>query len=92
MKIYTRSEWSAAHPAGAGPAATPATTLWLHHTAGKSGAVSATVEQDCALLRELEQIGQSRFGRGISYTFVITRSGRIFEGTGPGVRVATRAA
>jgi peptidoglycan hydrolase-like protein with peptidoglycan-binding domain len=84
MKIYTRSEWSAAHPAGAGPAAKPATTLWLHHTAGKSGAVSATVEQDCALLRELEQIGQSRFGRGISYTFVITRSGRIFEGTGPG--------
>lgn len=84
MRIYSRSEWSAAHPAGAGPAEMPSDALWLHHTAGRSGAVSSTLEQDCALVRDLEAVGQSRFGRGISYTFVITRSGRIFEGTGPG--------
>lgn len=84
MRIYSRSEWSAAHPAGAGPARMPSDALWLHHTAGRSGSVSSTLEQDFALIRDLEAIGQSRFGRGISYTFVITRSGRIFEGTGPG--------
>jgi peptidoglycan hydrolase-like protein with peptidoglycan-binding domain len=35
-----------------------------------------------ALLRAIEQTGQDRFGAGISYTFVVTRSGRIFEGHG----------
>ena len=83
MKIYSRSEWGARHAAGVGPAPAPADRVWLHHTAGRSGAATSTLEQDCQLLRDVEQIGQDRFGSGISYTFVITRSGRIFEGTGP---------
>jgi peptidoglycan hydrolase-like protein with peptidoglycan-binding domain len=86
VKIYSRSEWGARYAAGSAAAPMPAESLWLHHTAGKSGTVTNTVEQDCALIREIEQIGQSRFGAGISYTFVITRSGRIFEGTGPARR------
>lgn len=84
MKIHSRSEWGAAHMAGVASAPMPAERVWLHHTAGRSGAAANTVEQDCQLVRDLEQIGQNRFGRGISYSFVITRSGRIFEGTGPG--------
>jgi len=84
MKIYSRTEWGARHIAGIAAAPMPAQRVWLHHTAGRSGAATSTVEQDCQLVRDLEQIGQNRFGHGISYSFVITRSGRIFEGTGPG--------
>lgn len=91
MKIYSRTEWGARHRAGSRAAADPAQRVWLHHTAGRSGAVSSTVEQDFQLIRQLEDLGQSRFGAGISYTFIITRSGRIFEGTGPG-RVGTHTA
>lgn len=91
MKIYSRTEWGARHSAGSRAAADPAQRVWLHHTAGRSGAVSSTVEQDFQLIRDLEQVGQNRFGAGISYTFIITRSGRIFEGTGPG-RVGTHTA
>jgi hypothetical protein len=88
MKIYKRSEWGARHAAGVGAAPMPAQRVWLHHTAGRSGAVRSSEQDDFQLLRELEDIGQSRFGRGISYSFVVTRSGRVFEGTGPG-RVGT---
>lgn len=84
MRIYTREEWGAQYAAGVGSAPMPANYLWLHHTAGRSGSVSGTLEHDFELVRHVEKVGQNRFGRGISYTYVITRSGRIFEGTGPG--------
>ena len=34
-------------------------------------------------MRQLESIGQQRFGGGISYTFAVAPSGRVYEGTGP---------
>lgn len=82
MKIYTRAEWGAKYQAGTGRATMPATSLWLHHTAGVAGTADATVAKDSELVRSIEQTGQTRFGAGISYTFIVTRSGRIFEGTG----------
>lgn len=80
MKIYSRNEWKARHANGRGRAQTPAPRVWLHHTAGNAGKASATVAEDKQLVRDLETVGQTRFGSGISYTFVVTRSGRIFEG------------
>src|SRR3546814_2636160 len=35
-----------------------------------------------AAVRTLEAIGQSRFGRGISYHFPVTPAGLVFEGLG----------
>lgn len=80
MKIYRRTDWKARHANGRGRAHTPAARVWLHHTAGKAGKASATVAEDMQLVRDLEAVGQARFGSGISYTFVVTRSGRVFEG------------
>jgi hypothetical protein len=39
-------------------------------------------DDDDAAVRLLESIGQQRFGGGISYTFVVTPSGRVYEGHG----------
>lgn len=75
MRIITREEWGAVHDDGFGPAPLPAEELWLHHsvTAARDGASS---------VRLLESIGEQRFGRGISYTFVITPDGTVYEGHG----------
>lgn len=54
--------------------------LWLHHSVTNAPGPNATLEEDCAHMRELERIGQNNFGGGISYTFVVMPSGRVFEG------------
>lgn len=54
--------------------------IWLHHSVTDPPGPDATLEQDCAHMREFEAIGQSRFGGGISYTWVVMPSGRVFEG------------
>lgn len=82
MEIITRSQWGARYAAGFGVAA-PASELWLHHSVSRSAGVLATFEQDVAGVQTLERIGQQRFGGGISYTYVVCASGRVFEGTGP---------
>lgn len=82
MEIIPREQWGAQYARGFGPAPLPAQELWLHHSVTKSAGIGATFEQDCAGVRQLEQIGQDRFGGGISYTFVACESGRVFEGHG----------
>lgn len=84
MKIYTRAAWGARYPAGFGNRKADKLDRWLHHSAGLQLPESATFEQDAAHIRQLERTGQTRFGGGISYTFLITPAGRVFEGTGIG--------
>lgn len=81
MIIIPRKSWGARFAAGFGPAP-KATELWLHHSVTHSAGEQATEAQDAATIRALEDIGQQRFGGGISYTFAVCRSGRVFEGTG----------
>jgi hypothetical protein len=73
MRIIPRAEWGAKYPNGAGSAPLPAREVWLHHTvtAAKDGP---------GIIREIEQIGQNRFGSGISYTWLVTPNGDIYEG------------
>jgi hypothetical protein len=79
--IITRKEWGAEHPDGDGHTTTqPAKEVWLHHSVTQAPPESASFEQDRNAVKLMEQIGQARFGAGISYTFVIPRSGRIFQG------------
>jgi hypothetical protein len=82
MEIISRARWGAKHDRGFAAAPLPAREIWLHHSVTAGGGVTATFETDAAGVRLLEQIGESRFGGGISYTFVVTESGRVFEGHG----------
>jgi hypothetical protein len=54
--------------------------IWLHHSVTNPPGPNATLEEDCAHMRDFESIGQNRFGGGISYTWVIMPSGRVFQG------------
>lgn len=83
MQIVSRAQWGARYAAGFGPAPA-ARELWLHHTATATPPTSASFDEDAGDVRQVERIGQERFGGGISYTFVVLPSGRVFEGTGAG--------
>jgi hypothetical protein len=79
MTIVSRSTWGARYAAGFG-AAPRASELWLHHSVTPAPAASDTAER--AAMRKLEEIGQERFGGGVSYSFAVMPSGRVYEGTG----------
>ena len=80
MRIYTRSEWGARYRDGVGTRPVGALETYLHHTVTAQLPATATFEQEAVQMRSVEGIGQSRFGAGISYTFLIFPSGRIFQG------------
>lgn len=84
MRIIPRNEWGARFDNGAGAAPMPASEVWLHHsvTAARDGA---------GIIREIEGIGEGRFGSGISYTWLITPNGDIYEGHSPN-RMGTHTA
>src|SRR5688500_3349856 len=54
--------------------------VYLHHTVTIAPDLLPPFTDDYAAVRTLESIGQSRFGRGISYHFPITPAGLVFEG------------
>jgi len=84
LRIISRAEWGARYDNGGGPAPIPASECWLHHSVTGAPGVDATFEQDVAAILALERIGEDRFGQGMSYTWPICPSGRIFEGHGVG--------
>jgi hypothetical protein len=77
FRIIPRSEWGAKYDNGVGSAPLPAGESWLHHSA------TVPLNDDYEAIRKLEAIGEQRFGSGISYTWLFTLSGRIFEGHSP---------
>jgi hypothetical protein len=80
MDIISRQQWGARYDNGFGPAPLPAARVWLHHSVTSAGGVTSSSAIDTLAVRQLEQIGEARFGRGISYTFAVCPSGRVFEG------------
>lgn len=88
VEIIGRATWGARFPDGTGPASLPASEVWLHHSVTGSPPELGTQAQDCAAVRVLENVGQQRFGAGVSYTFLVPLSGRVFEGHSVG-RVGT---
>jgi hypothetical protein len=91
VDIISRARWGARYSAGFGPSPLPARELWLHHSVTIApdlvwvDADGDGVEDDEErAMRTLEDIGQQRFGGGISYTFAVMPSGRIYEGHGIG--------
>lgn len=75
MRIISREEWGARYSAGFAPAPLPAKELYLHHTVTRPN-------DGFGAIRQLDDIGQSRFGGGVSYTFIITPNGAVYEGHG----------
>ncbi|MHA6626890.1 peptidoglycan recognition protein family protein [Pseudonocardia sichuanensis] len=84
VQIIGREDWGARYEDGFGDAPLPATRLYLHHSVTIAPDLAPPFIDDDAAIRTLEQIGEDRFGRGISYTFAITPVGRIYEGHGIG--------
>jgi hypothetical protein len=82
VRIIPRAEWGARYARGFGPAPLPAREVWLHHSVTAAPDPAPPFADDDAAVRTLESIGQQRFGGGISYTFAITPSGRVYEGHG----------
>jgi hypothetical protein len=74
-RIIPRAEWGARFANGSGAAPLPARGVYLHHS------VTAAVDGP-GPIRALEEIGQSRFGAGVSYTFIVGPDGQVYEGHG----------
>lgn len=82
MEIRPRSDWGPRYRAGFGALSLPVRELWLHHSV--TGKPFSDLNSERAAMRTLENIGQDRFGAGVSYTLAVMPSGRIYEGTGVG--------
>lgn len=80
--IVTRTEWGARYADGAGPAPLPATEVYLHHSVTIAPDLVPPYDDEDAAMRVLEEIGQRKFRQGISYTYAVMPSGRIYEGHG----------
>ena len=78
LEIVTRAQWGARYRDGFRAAPIPAREVWLHHS------VTATPppnrDAEIQAMRILENIGEQRFGGGISYTFAVMPSGTVFQG------------
>jgi hypothetical protein len=79
-RIIPRAEWGARHDNGAGARRLPCRETWLHHSVTIAPDLLPPFDDDHAAVRALEKIGEQRFKRGISYTFLVTPAGLIFEG------------
>lgn len=79
-RLIPRAEWGARHDNGTGGRKLPASEAWLHHSVTTAPDLVPPFDDDYAAIRALEDIGESRFGAGISYTRCITPAGLVFEG------------
>lgn len=86
--LIPRAAWEAKHPDGFGDRPMPVSEWWLHHSVTVTPDLEPPFYDDDAAVRTLENIGQARFGGGISYTVLITPTGRAYEGHGIGRRGA----
>lgn len=80
MEIISRAAWGAQHDDGGGNAPVPYEGIYLHHTVTIAPDLLPPFDDDYAAVRTLEKIGERRFGRGISYTWVGTPVGLLFQG------------
>lgn len=78
--IIRRSAWGARHENGFGLRPVGNLDVYLHHSVTVAPDLLPPFTDDYAAVRTLEDIGESRFGRGISYHFPITPAGLVFEG------------
>ena len=78
--LITRKAWGARYPDGFRSRPMPVSEYWLHHSETIAPDLVQPFDDDDAAVRHLEDIGEQRFGGGISYTYPVTPVGRIYEG------------
>lgn len=81
-RIIRRGEWGAKYADGFGRRPLPVPERHLHHSVTIAPDLVPPYDDDYAACRRLEEIGQARFGRGMSYSTLFMPSGLIFEGLG----------
>ncbi|MGH8574837.1 MAG: peptidoglycan recognition protein family protein, partial [Gammaproteobacteria bacterium] len=86
MIVVTRVQWGARYKDGFEPAPIP-TEWWLHHSAGLMPDLEwldadrdGVDDDEGSVMRQLEHTGQTRFGGGMSYTWLVPPSGRAYVG------------
>lgn len=80
VEIIQREQWGARYDDGGGDAAIPYDDIVIHHSVTLAPDLVAPFDDDYAAVRQLDAIGEARFGRGNSYTWPITPVGLVFEG------------
>lgn len=91
IDIIPNTEWGYGYGLGWGLRPLPAEYVILHHSTTASPPMNASFQQDVAAIKHLDWIGYERFkgsdggykrpeGAGISYTWGVPKSGRVFEG------------
>lgn len=80
VEVIPRSAWGARHEDGGGSAPVPFTEWWLHHSVTTAPDLVPPFDDEYRVMRTLEDIGEQRFGRGISYTWLIMPNGRVYQG------------
>lgn len=81
MKILPRKVWG--HAVGHGwIKLLPVSVVFVHHDVGSAPGAKATIAQESAYIRNLDAIGHSRGFAGISYNYVIAKSGRAYTARG----------
>lgn len=78
--IQPRSFWGAVHDDGDLTLSGLAEEVFIHHSVTAQLSPFAAVSQEIAQMRLLEQIGENRFGQGISYNVCVFPSGRAYQG------------
>lgn len=84
LAIASRASWGARFRDGVGNRAIGNLERYLHHTVTAHLPTTATLDQERAQWRHVENIGQQRFGAGMSYTFGVFPSGRVYQGASVG--------
>lgn len=91
IDIISRSTWGYRYGLGWNDRPVPARHVIIHHSETNTPSENATLAQDIDAVRYLDYIGWLRFnyadggykrprGAGISYTWAVTPSGRVFQG------------
>lgn len=80
VSIASRSSWGARRPNGGANLSGLAQDVVLHHTVTAHPSAGLSVAGERQIMRQLEDIGHSRFGSGISYNVLVFPSGRAYQG------------
>lgn len=91
IDIISRDAWGYRYGLGWNKRPVPAQHVILHHSETNTPSENASFDEDAAAVRYLDYIGWLRFnyadtgytrprGAGISYTWAVTPSGRVFQG------------
>lgn len=78
--IASRASWGARRSNGDRNLSGLASAVVLHHTVTAHPSSDASVSAERQIMRQLEDIGNSRFGSGISYNVLVFPSGRAYQG------------